>query len=490
MRNKVTFIGAGYVGIVNAFGMASLGTEIWLVDNNENRINQLKNGESPIYEVDIDKYLGNPEVVRNMHYTTDLEEALRNTDYVFIAVGTPQSADGSADLSAVRAVAKAIGQKMSHNMIVVVKSTVPVGTTQEVEHIITEELSKRSREFMDNIEKEHGSDYIKSHPELFKESPMNIDLGIADNPEFLKEGSAFVDFCHPDRIVIGTHPKDEDVRENMIDLYTGMGFERELIFTCNIPSAELVKYASNSMLAMRISFANMMADMCTKVGADIDDVMTGMGKDKRIGDKFLQAGIGYGGSCFPKDVAALRTQMMEHAVEPSLLDATRSINYEAKQRPYRMLLNTVNNMDGATIAVWGGAFKAGTDDIRESPFLDLLHDIRMFPGITVKVYDQLAKDNIRKFIADPNNQDDYIGNTNVVVVDNIMDSVDNADAILVMVPTIRHKNLNFESIKKRAGDKPVYFIDCRNFYDIGDIIKIRNAGFQYSAVGRSLKWLR
>lgn len=490
MKTKVTFIGAGYVGIVNALGMANRGVEVWLVDNNESRIEQLKDGISPIYEVDIDKYLGNPMVDRNMHYTTDLEEALRNTDYVFIAVGTPQLPDGSADLSAVYAVAKAIGQKVSHSMTVVMKSTVPVGITKFIEIMIDDELSIRSRQFMDNLEKEHGEDYIKEHPEIFKESPMNIDIGVADNPEFLKEGSAFNDFNNPDRIVIGTHYKDDDIREKMYDLYTGMGFGKDIIFSCSIESAELIKYASNSMLAMRISFANMMANMCIRTGADIDDVMTGMGMDKRIGKDFLKAGIGYGGSCFPKDVSALRYQMNVYGVESSLLDATRSINYNAKQRPFHLLLHTVNNMDNTTIAVWGGAFKAGTDDIRESPFLDLIHNLRMFTGVTIKVYDQLAKENIRKFVADPVNHDEFVGNLNIVVVDNIMDSVKDANAILVMTPTVRHKNLDFKSIKEHTGKERPFLIDCRNFYDYDDIRKISESGFVYVSVGCSLKWLR
>lgn len=490
--NKVTFIGAGYVGIVNALGMASLGTEVWLVDNNEFRIEQLKKGISPIYEVDIDKYLKSPQVIGNIHYSTDITDALHNTDYVFITVGTPQSFDGSTDLSAVYAVAHAIGQKIDHNMTVVVKSTVPVGTTCEVEHIIASELSNRSAIFREKIKKVYTEYYIKKHPEIFSGSPLFINVGVANNPEFLKEGHAFMDFCHPDRIVIGTHFKDNDIRVKMIDLYTEMGFDESIIHTCNIQSAELIKYASNSMLAMRISFANVMADICSKTGADIDDVMSGVGKDTRIGDKFLQAGIGYGGSCFPKDVMSLRHQMISFNVDPCLLDATRNINYYAKQRPYLILRDIFNNLDNKTITIWGGAFKAGTDDIRESPFLDFIHNIRLFEGITVKVYDKLAGENLRKFVKNPDNKDEFVGNLNIEITDDIMDSVRNSDAILIMVPTDEYRRLDFASIKK-VTNPSVYLIDCRNFYNYQEITNIINTGIHYMAIGRSgyipiLKW--
>lgn len=492
MKYKVTFIGAGYVGIVNALGMASRGTEVWLVDNVESRIESLKDGIPPIYEDGIDDYFNNLVVKENMHYTVRLEEALRNTDYVFIAVGTPQSSDGSADLSAVRAVAHAIGHKMDHNMVVVVKSTVPVGTTYEVESIISEELTKRCTEFRENIVNEYGEDYIKNHPEVFQDpkSPYTISFGVVDNPEFLKEGHAFKDFNYPDRIVIGTHYEDDDIRARMIDLYYSMGFNDRTIFTCNIPSAELIKYSSNSMLAMRISFANMMANMCMATGADIDDVMTGMGMDKRIGPHFLQAGIGYGGSCFPKDVASLKYQMNDMNIEHDLLNATGNINHDAKQRPFRYLLNTLGNLEGKTVAIWGGAFKEGTDDIRESPLLELLHCTSPVDHVTYKVYDQLAKENIRKFVKDPANQADYIGHNKVIVVNNIMESVEGADAIILMTPTRRHNNLDFKSIKEHTGKETVYFLDCRNYYGVEDITTVVDAGFKYSSVGRQFGWIR
>lgn len=490
MKHKVTFIGAGYVGIVNALGMASRGTEVWLVDNVESRIEDLKNHIPPIYEAGIELYIHYPDVIKNMHYTTDLGEALHNTDYVFIAVGTPQSADGSADLSAVYAVAHAIGQKMDHNMVVVVKSTVPVGTTYKVESIISDEITKRCTEFRENIEKTYNANFIKEHPEVFNDSPMYISFGVADNPEFLKEGQAFKDFNFPDRIIIGTRYDDDDICIKMEDLYINLGFDPDIILKCSIPSAELIKYASNSMLAMRISFANMMADMCTKVGADIDDVMNGVGRDKRIGNKFLQAGIGYGGSCFPKDVASLNCQMDDLNINHSLLDATRSINYDAKQRPFQFLLNTLKEIDNKTITVWGGAFKAGTDDIRESPFLDLIHNLRRFSGVTIKVYDKLANNNIRRFISNPANQDEYVGNLNIEVFDSLIESVEDTDVILLMTPPPEHDYLIFDDVKEHTHKETVLFYDCRNYYKPYDIMSIVAAGFKYSSVGRHFDWLK
>lgn len=491
MKHKVTFIGAGYVGIVNALGMANRGVEIWLVDNNEERIANLQDGIPPIYEEGIEPYFRNSTVKENMHYTVDLAEALHNTDYVFIAVGTPQSDDGSADLSAVYSVAHAIGKMMDHSMTVVVKSTVPVGTTTEVENIIANELAKRSVEFKSNIEKEYGNDYIKEHPEIYNESPLCIDFGIVDNPEFLKEGHAFSDFNYPDRIVIGIHYADDDVRMKMLDLYLGMGFDENIILICNIPSAELIKYASNSMLAMRISFSNMIANMCMATGADIEDVMGGVGRDHRIGPSFFKAGIGYGGSCFPKDVESLKYQMSELNIDHGMLDATSRVNDAAKSRPFHYLMCNLGDLTGKTIAIWGGAFKEGTDDIRESPFLDLIRSTSSkFNHVTYKVYDKLAKENIRKFLANPDNQDEYVGNNEIILVDNIMESAKDADAILLMTPTQRYKSLDFKSIRKHTGNDHPYFYDCRNFYNIDDIINIVEAGFRYTSVARQFTWMK
>ena len=494
MKHRVTIVGAGYVGIVNALGMARRGAEVWLVDNNEERINSLQDGIPPIYEEGIEHYFRSSTVNENMHYTVRLEEALHNTDYVFITVGTPQSPDGSTDLSAVFAVAQAIGHKMDHSMTVIVKSTVPVGTTQKIENIISNELTSRQAKFSEGISVLYGEDYLNEHPEVYTESPLCIDFGIADNPEFLKEGCAFMDFNYPDRIVIGTYHADDDVRIKMLDLYLGMGFDENLIHMCNIPSAELIKYASNSMLAMRISFANIMADICTVTGADIEDVMSGMGKDKRIGGAFLKPGIGYGGSCFPKDIASLCHQMLisnmeGYSYEKSLFEAVRDINYKAKQRPFNFLRKHLGNLEGKTVAVWGAAFKEGTDDIRESPLLELIHDTCAYDHVTYKVYDKLAKENLRKFIADPANQEDYIGHNEIIVVDNIFDSVEGADAIILMTPVQRYKSIDFGVIREHTGKEHPYFYDCRNFYDIDDVTNIIEAGFKYSSVGRQFSWL-
>lgn len=498
MKTRVTFIGAGYVGVVNALGFASRAvfkngvedTEIWLVDNDETKINMLKTGRPPIYEDDIEKYLDNHDIYKVMHYTTDLKEALHNTDYVFICVGTPQSEDGSADLTAVRAVAKAIGENVDHSMTVVMKSTVPVGTTEEIEILIDDTIAKRGMEYADRLEKEHGNAWLKKHPEVWDNSPIKLDIGIVDNPEFLKEGHAFKDFSFPDRIVIGTHPADTDVKERMLDLYIhGLGFSDKIIFTCNIPSAESIKYASNSMLAMRISFANMMASYCEKTGADIEDVMTGMGMDKRIGSSFLKAGIGYGGSCFPKDVAALIYQMEEAGIGCHMLKETSWTNECAKARPYTMLHETLGDMTNMSITVWGAAFKEGTDDIRESPIIKLFYMINsMEKDVIIKVYDPLAKNNLRKYIQ---KNTERFTNITVKVVDNILESVENTNAIVFLTPTRRYNFLNFRGIREKMNPtiSPV-FIDCRNYYSPNEILDIVDAGFRYESIGRDLYWLK
>lgn len=497
-KTKVTFIGAGYVGIVNALGFARRSvqvngvenTEIWLVDNDEHKINMFKTGRPPIYEENIQDYLDDHDIYQVMHYTTDLKKALHNTDYVFIAVGTPQSSDGSADLSAVKAVAKAIGENIDHDMVVVMKSTVPVGTTEEVELIISNALAKRNEEYVNQLEKEHGNTWLKEHPEVWDNSPLKLDVGVVDNPEFLKEGHAFEDFSFPDRIVIGVHPRDNDIKEKMLDLYiNGLGFSEKTIFVCNVPSAETIKYASNSMLAMRISFANMMVAYCDKTGADIEDVMTGMGMDKRIGSSFLKAGIGYGGSCFPKDVAALIYQMEEAGVGCGMLKETSRINDCAKARPWAMLHETLGNMTNMGITVWGAAFKEGTDDIRESPILQLFKMINsMEKEVTIRVYDPLAKNNLRKYLQE---HADELTNIHVKVADNILESVDGSNAIVFLTPTNRYNFLNFRKLRERMNPtiSPV-FLDCRNFYGPEDITNIANAGFKYKSIGRDLFWLQ
>lgn len=498
MKTKVTFIGAGYVGIVNALGFARRAvqlngvgnTEIWLVDNDEHKINMLKTGSPPIYEEQIQDYLDDHDVYNVMHYTTNLKEALDHTDYVFICVGTPQTEDGSADLTAVRAVAKAIGENVDHSMTVVMKSTVPVGTTEEIEILIDDTIAKRGMEYADQLEKEHGNAWLKKHPEVWDNSPIKIDIGVADNPEFLKEGHAFNDFSFPDRIIIGVHPADTDVKEKMEDLYIlGLGFSKKDIFVCNIPSAESIKYASNSMLAMRISFANMMAAYCEQTGADIDDVMTGVGMDRRIGSSFLKAGIGYGGSCFPKDVAALIHQMEEVGVGCGMLKETSWTNECAKARPWSILHKTIGNLSNMSITVWGAAFKEGTDDIRESPIIKLFHMINsMEKDVIIKVYDPLAKNNLRKYIQE---NTERFTNITVKVVDNILESVENTNAIVFLTPTRRYNLLNFRGIREKMNPTihPV-FIDCRNYYSPKEIVDIVDAGFRYESIGRDLYWLR
>lgn len=456
---KVTFIGAGYVGLVNALGFAARGAKVWVVDNNEKKIEDLKKGISPIYEKHIDSYINNESVKKNITYTTNLAYALDNTDIAFICVGTPQDEYGNADLTAVYAVAEAIARSATRDLIVVTKSTVPVGTTSMLCGIMSELTG------------------------------LCTDIAVANNPEFLKEGCAFEDFNNPDRIVIGADDGDYDVQNTMVEMYKGLGFDQSKIICTNLASSEMIKYASNSMLAMRISFANLIAEYCEVTGADINDVMYCVGKDSRIGPEFLQAGIGYGGSCFPKDVRALTGALQKEGINPELIKSVDTINEIARHRTFNKLYDWFQgDMNDKTIAVWGGAFKDGTDDIREAPLIYLLQDImkcykcRVGFNVKFKVWDDHTGENFKKYFQDHQNEFQGI---DIEFVNDVVDSITGADAVVVMTPGERHSYMDWKYLWMASGKSTIYFLDCRNFYDIYDSISITKAGFHYEGIARN-----
>ena len=343
---KIAIVGTGYVGLVTGACFAKMGHNVWCVDIDKEKINKLKNGLIPIYEPGLEEIVkkcyngGNG----NLHFVNDLSECIHDVSMVFSAVGTPSDVDGSADLKYVLAVAKRFGELTEGRQVFVTKSTVPVGTAKKVSGVIAEELLNRGKE---------GTEYW-----------------VASNPEFLKEGSAVSDFLKPDRIVVGVNPEDEIARAQFESLYYPFTIDNpgKLIIT-DVPSAEMIKYASNSMLATRISFMNEIANLCEKVGANVDQVRRGMGTDTRIGNKFLYAGCGYGGSCFPKDVKALIKTGHDNGEPMRLLTAVEEVNKNQKIKPLATLRKELGGFDKKNILVWGTAFKPETDDIREAPSL-------------------------------------------------------------------------------------------------------------------------
>ena len=443
---KVAIIGTGYVGLVTGVCFANSGIDVICVDNNENKINRLNSGECIIYESGLEDML--KTVVRNnkIKFTTDIEDAIRKSEVVFSAVGTPPGEDGSADLKYVLAVAKTFGECQNDYKVFVTKSTVPVGTADKVREVIMNEHMKR----FGNVR----------------------DFGLCSNPEFLKEGCAIEDVLHPDRIVIGTN--NEAARKVMDKLYDevyGFSEERKLdkIVHCDIWSAEMIKYASNAMLATRISFINDIANLCERTGADVEMVAKGMGLDRRIGPYFLKAGCGYGGSCFPKDVKALIKTGEEHGVDMKVIKAAEETNNCQKDTLFEKLTEAMYavsglnrdkfSLRGKTIAVLGCAFKANTDDMREAPAINLINSL-ILHGANVNVHDPVALDNCKTIFADERLVEYY---------DNVCACCTNVDAIVLVTDWQEYQQLDLEYIKEEcinADHKHNYeypvFIDGRN----------------------------
>lgn len=438
---KVAVIGTGYVGLVSGTCFAEMGNDVWCVDVDEGKIQALRRGDIPIYEPGLQELVHKNAAIGSLRFTTSVEEALETSEICFIAVGTPMGEDGSADLRYVLDAASGIGRHMKRHMYVVDKSTVPVGTHQKVRETIQKELDAR------------GS---------------SLTFDVISNPEFLKEGSAVADFMKPDRIVIGTD--NEDAAEMMRELYKPHVMNRESFIEMDIASAEMTKYAANSMLATKISFMNEISNICERVGADVNKVRLGIGSDHRIGFAFIYPGCGYGGSCFPKDVQALVRTAEAYGYHPALLQAVEDVNHRQK----RVLAEKVKqrfgeDLSGRTFAVWGLTFKPDTDDMRESPAIPIVEALTR-AGAVINAYDPKAAKAARDF---------YLkGNERIRYCDSKYEALKGADALILVTEWKEFRSPDFYEIQKLLRT-PVIF-DGRNQYDKK---RMKKYGFTYYQIG-------
>jgi len=436
---KITIIGTGYVGLVTGACFAETGATVHCVDIDKEKIEQLNNGKIPIYEPGLDEMIERNTKKNRLFFSTDLKEGLKDSEAAFICVGTPSDTDGSADLKYVLQVASDIGKYLDHYMVVVTKSTVPIGTSEKVRKAVKEQLDKRNVDF---------------------------EFDVASNPEFLKEGDAINDFMKPDRIVIGTD--NEKAEEVLRKLYKPFLLNGHPILFMDIPSAEMTKYAANAMLATRISFMNELSRLCDRVGADINNVRKGIGSDPRIGSKFLYAGVGYGGSCFPKDVKALIKTAKEHGVELEIVQSVESANQKQKKILVQKVLEHFgNDIKGKTFAVWGLAFKPNTDDMREAPSIEIINGL-LEKGAQIKAYDPVAMENAKKIFGDTieYSKDEY-------------EALIDADAMLLVTEWNEFRFINYKVADRLMKEKVIF--DGRNIYDPQEV---RNNGFVYYGIGR------
>lgn len=436
---NIAIVGTGYVGLVTGTCFAETGVNVTSVDVNAEKIENLQKGIIPIYEPGLEDMVQRNVNAGRLHFTTALENCLDNVDIVFSAVGTPPDEDGSADLSYVLAVAKTIGANMKKYTLVVTKSTVPVGTAHKVKDTIQAELDKRG---------------------------VSIEFDVASNPEFLKEGNAIDDFMSPDRVVVGV--ESERAKKLMTKLYKPFMMLNSRVIFMDIPSAEMTKYAANSMLATRISFMNDIANLCELVGADVNMVRDGIGSDSRIGRKFLYPGCGYGGSCFPKDVKALIKTAEQNGYPMRVLKAVEEVNETQKSLLFEKLEKIFNgDLEGKTIALWGLAFKPGTDDMREAPALVLIEKLRK-AGCVVRAYDPAAMGESKRRIGDT-----------IFYACDMYDALLDADA-LMLVTEWKEFRLPAWGVVKKTMKQPV-ILDGRNIYDAKEL---QDLGFVYRCIGK------
>ena len=436
---NIAIVGTGYVGLVSGTCFAEMGVKVTCIDVNEEKIQALLNGNIPIYEPGLDEMVLRNNKEGRLHFTTDITTCLNDVDIVFSAVGTPPDEDGSADLKYVLEVARTVGRNMNKYLVLVTKSTVPVGTAKKIKQAIQDELDKRG---------------------------VSIPFDVASNPEFLKEGAAIKDFMSPDRVVIGV--ESEKAKEMMTRLYRPMMLNNFRVIFTDIPSAEMIKYAANSMLATRISFMNDIANLCELVGADVNMVRKGIGADTRIGNKFLYPGCGYGGSCFPKDVKALIKTAEKNGYDMRVLKAVEEVNETQKSILYKKLLEYYqNDLKGKKVAIWGLAFKPETDDMREATALVMIQKL-IEAGCKVKVYDPIAINECKR----------RIGNTVEYAAD-MYDAVLNADALLLLTEWKQFRMPSWGVVKKTMNQ--AVLIDGRNIYDEQDMKEI---GFDYMCIGK------
>ena len=436
---RIAIVGTGYVGLVSGTCFAEMGVDVTCVDVNAEKIEALERGEVPIYEPGLDEMVLRNQREGRLHFTTDLTTCLNDVDVVFSAVGTPPDEDGSADLKYVLEVARTVGQHLNKYIVLVTKSTVPVGTARKVKAAVQEELDKRG---------------------------ATVEFDVASNPEFLKEGAAIKDFMSPDRVVVGV--ETERAKELMSKLYRPFLLNNFRVLFTDIPSAEMIKYAANSMLATRISFMNDIANLCERVGADVNMVRKGIGSDSRIGTKFLYPGCGYGGSCFPKDVKALIKTAQKNGYDMRVLQAVEDVN----ERQKRVLFDKLSthyggNLTGKCVALWGLAFKPETDDMREATSLVTIK-LLLEAGCTVRVYDPVAMSECRRRIGDT-----------VTYAADMYDATLNADALLLLTEWKQFRLPSWGVVKKLMRQPLI--MDGRNIYDTEEL---KAAGFEYHCIGR------
>ncbi|MBE6501048.1 MAG: UDP-glucose/GDP-mannose dehydrogenase family protein [Methanobrevibacter thaueri] len=438
---NITIIGTGYVGLVTGACFSKMGNKVYCVDTDSEKIEGLKNNVIPIFEPQLNEIVKTSHDRGDLVFTTNIRDALDNTDIIFIAVGTPMKDDGSANLDYIFEAARNIGNSLSHDSLIVIKSTVPVGTAFEVKKEIEDILS---------------------------ENNSNVKIDIASNPEFLKEGSAVNDCLRPDRIVLGAE-KDE-VFETLKDLYSSFVFNHDRFILMDIKSSEMTKYVANAMLATKISFMNEIANICEVTGANIKNVRLGIGSDKRIGYDFIYAGCGYGGSCFPKDVQALINTAQQNGYDPKILSNVEEVNNHQK----KVLVNKVvsrfgDDLSGLTFAIWGLSFKPYTNDVREATSLTVISSL-IDKGAKIKAYDSKAIEEFKKFI-----DDKYLDS--IEFADSRYSALDGCEALILITEWKEFRNPDFNLLADKLNKKIIF--DGRNIYNP----KIRNIGFELYQIG-------
>lgn len=438
---RISVIGTGYVGLVTGTCFSEMGNQVWCVDVDAKKIDNLKHGMIPIYEPGLESMVKRNFELGQLHFTTDLNKALRESEVCFIAVGTPMGEDGSADLQYVKEVASNIGKGMEHHLYVVDKSTVPVGTAKMVREVIQMELDNRK---------------------------SDLTFDVISNPEFLKEGTAVSDCMKPDRVVVGT--ENDNATEVMRELYSAYLKNTENFIFMDIASAEMTKYTANAMLATKISFMNEISNICEKVGADVNKVRLGIGSDSRIGYSFIYPGCGYGGSCFPKDVQALIKTSSQNGYEPKLLEAVEAVNYHQKRViPQKIEKRFGTDLTGRKFAVWGLAFKPDTDDMRESAAITIINELTQ-KGAEIAAYDPKAAEEAKMcYLKD---------NPHITYVESKYEALKQADALILITEWKEFRQPDFGEIAKLLKT-PVIF-DGRNQYDQKRLVK---KGIEYYQIG-------
>lgn len=431
---NIAIIGSGYVGLITGACFAEFGISVTCVDNDEKKIQMMKKGEVPFYEPGLEELLKRNVKAGRLHFTSDLAEAVDNSLVIFIAVGTPPRGDGSAEMKYVEGVAKEIARHIRSYKVIVTKSTVPVGTGERIKKIISKNLKE------------------------------NVDFDVASNPEFLREGAGIEDFMRPNRIIIGA--SSAQAIAIMKDLYRPLYLIETPIVITDVKTAELIKYASNAFLAVKISFINEIANLCEGVGADVQVVAKGMGLDRRIGPKFLHAGPGYGGSCFPKDTLALLQIGKENNIELGIIRATVKANELQKEKAAEKIMQTIPHLKGKTICILGLSFKPNTNDLRDAPAIFIIKRL-LKAGARIRTYDPVAMEDAKQILP------------RITYCKDAYDAVKGSDGVVIVTEWNQFRNLDFSRIKKLM--KGNFFFDLRNIYEPA---RLRKMGFKYYSVGR------